>query len=337
MTALKEYERLECQALWRAAQNAQRREVLVTFGDASLMIADQNEVALAHWSLPAIRRLNAGASPALYSPSAEAGETLEIVDEAMIAAIEKVRGAIARTRPQPGRLRMVLLALVVAAIAALAVFWLPGALVRHTVGVVPAAKRAEIGQQLLADVTYLTGKRCHTPLGAAALTQLKARLGLTREQLLVFRDGVPGSAHLPGGFLLLDASLVEDHEGPQVVAAHIVLERLRAETTDPLARLLEHAGVLTTLRLLTTGDIAPDVLKAYAEAALTAPPDKVPEVRLLDELETAGVPSTPYAFALDATGETTFTLIEADPYRARRAPPILSDGTWVSLQGICGE
>jgi hypothetical protein len=58
---------------------------------------------------------------------------------------------------------------------------------------------------------------------------------------------------------------------------------------------------------------------------------------LLARFEAAAVRSTPYAFALDPTGETTLGLIEADPVPLAVAAPLMPDADWVSLQGICGE
>ncbi|PWE32321.1 hypothetical protein DDZ14_11385 [Maritimibacter sp. 55A14] len=335
MTALSEYDRLECQGLWRAAGGAQRREVIVAFGDASLVICDQNAVALTHWSLPAVSRLNPGTRPALYAPGPEDDETLELEDTAMIQAIERVRGAIARRRPRPGRLRLTVLGLFAAAIAALAVFWLPDALVRHTAGVVPPATRAQIGRQVLDEVTALTGKPCRTRLGLAALKRLETRLGLGGARLVVLREGVPGSAHLPGGVILLDAALVEDHEGPEVAAAHAVQEAMRYGAGDPLARLLHEAGALATLKLLTTGNLPREALAAHAGRVLTAPAKAIGTTAFLDRLAAAGVPSTPFAYALDATGETTLEMIEADPFRGKTPPRLLSDNDWIGLQGIC--
>ncbi|MGB8624390.1 MAG: hypothetical protein WCD16_16390, partial [Paracoccaceae bacterium] len=148
MTALSEFQRLECPGLWREGPEAQRRDVIVSFGDASLVISDTREQALTHWSLAAVERLNPGARPALYGPGAEDGEVLEIEDEVMIGAIAKVIGAIERARPRQGRLRAVLLGSGLALVVGAMVFWMPGALRRHTVSVVPPTLRAEIGQRL---------------------------------------------------------------------------------------------------------------------------------------------------------------------------------------------
>jgi hypothetical protein len=76
MTVLEQYKRLEATGLWREAPDAQRREVIVSLGDATLMISTFSEIALTHWSLPAVARLNPGRQPALYAPGAEAEERL---------------------------------------------------------------------------------------------------------------------------------------------------------------------------------------------------------------------------------------------------------------------
>jgi len=136
MTALKEYDKLEASGLWRESLATQRREVIVTFGDTSLMITDSNEAPLSHWSLPALNRLNPGEIPAVYSPNPESTETLELDDEVMTAAIEKVLASIRRRSPHPGRLRLAILAAFLVIVAALAVFWLPRALLGPSVSVV---------------------------------------------------------------------------------------------------------------------------------------------------------------------------------------------------------
>jgi len=338
MTALKQYEKLEAPGLWRESLATQRREVYVSFGDTSLVIRNQAEEPLAHWSLPAVQRLNPGQEPAVYSPNADANETLEIDDSTMIEAIEKVRSAIEKRRPHPGRLRLVILASIVAVIAALGVFWLPGALERHTVRVVPFETRQQIGEQVLTHITRLTGKACSNPLGDRALTSLTTRLlANPRGRVLVLADGITKSASLPGGIILLNKVLVEDHEQPEVAAGYIVLEQLRSSAVDPLSRLLKHAGGVATFRLLTTGSIDDAALRAFAQYVLTAPSEMPSDSMLLARFKSARFSSSPLAFEIDISGETTLPLIEADPFGNQSYTPLLSDANWVSLQGICGS
>ena len=88
--------------VWRQTPEAQRREVIVSFGDATLIIADGRSAhALTHWSMPALVRLNPGKRPAVYAPAEDGSEELEIEDATMIAAIEKVQAKIEARRPHP--------------------------------------------------------------------------------------------------------------------------------------------------------------------------------------------------------------------------------------------
>ena len=49
MTALKQYQRIEATGLWRPSPDVQRREVVVSIGEATLTISDFNDRALTHW------------------------------------------------------------------------------------------------------------------------------------------------------------------------------------------------------------------------------------------------------------------------------------------------
>ncbi|MCV2868268.1 hypothetical protein OEW28_06460 [Defluviimonas sp. WL0002] len=338
MTALSEYQRLESTGLWRAAPDGQRREVLVVFGDATLVISDTRTMAaLAHWSLPAVVRLNPGKRPALYAPGTDGGEELEIDDDTMIAAIGKVRRLIEARRPHPGRLRHVLLGAFVATMLALLLFWLPGALVAHTAKILPDSKREDIGSRVLADLGRLTGSPCSTPEGDAALARLAARvLTAGRGTILVLPTGLDAPRALPGGRIVLPRSFAESDAAPEVLAGHILAARLRAEQADPTRELLDWAGLGTALRLLTTGDLSDGAVHGYAETFLTEPITPVRSEDLVGAFDQARIPSTPFAYALDPSGEATLALIEADPFRSGSpAEPVLSDGDWVALQGIC--
>ncbi len=340
MTALKQYQRLECPGIWRPAPDAQRRDVILSFGEASLVISDgRSEVALSHWSLPAVDRLNPGETPALYSPGTDAAETLEIDDELMISALERVRAAINRRQRRPGRLRMAVVGGTVAVLIALGVFWLPAALTEHTADVVPLTKRVEIGRMVLADLAPFTGTPCRDPVAERAAQRLRDRLlGPQGGEILVLPRELRGTAHLPGRVVLVSRDLLVAHDRPEVLAAHILAERLRADARDPLVDVLTHAGLRATFSLLTTGNLPRDSVTGYGATLLERPPAGVPTADLLSRLASVGVPSTPYAFALDPSGESTLELIEADPFDAESAPrTVLADADWVALQGICGS
>jgi hypothetical protein len=120
-----------------------------------------------------------------------------------------------------------------------------------------------------------------------------------------------------------------------VVAGFILAETERARQTDPLIALLQHAGLAATLKLMTTGTLPRPALDGYAETLLSAEPSSVPAAALLSRFKDAGVAATPYAYAVDITGEKTLALIEAGAPEQDNAP-LLTDAEWVSLQGICG-
>ncbi len=137
---------------------------------------------------------------------------------------------------------------------------------------------------------------------------------------------------------MINRSLVEDFEEPDVVAGYIVAARLRARAHDPLGRLLDHAGLIAAFRLLTTGDPGEDALRAYAEYLLAdAPAVPLANEVLLEGFKAWSVRAAPYAYARDISGESTLALIEADPFADEVPPAILSDGDWLRLQGICGN
>ena len=341
MTALEKYQRLEASGLWRATPDAQRTEVIVSIGDATLVITDLREKPLAHWSIPAVERANPGRRPAIYHPDGDPGETLELpeTEKDVVAAIEKLRSAVDRRRPHPGRLRLIMFLASMAAVAALLLFWLPGAMRAHVVSVVPDVKRAEIGQALMQNMQRITGPACDGAGGTDALRQLAKRLPGSNGpgQLMIVRNGVNGAVHLPGGTVLLNRALVEDHEEPDVVAGYIIAERLRAEVFDPLDRLLAHGGFWSSFRLMTTGDLRPETLQSHARDLLTNPSEPIPDAVMLAGFEAWSVRSTPYAYAVDISGESTLGLIEADPFAGVATDPVLSDANWVRLQGICGS
>ncbi|MEL6167115.1 MAG: hypothetical protein AAFR35_00395 [Pseudomonadota bacterium] len=337
MTALSEYQRLEATGIWRPAAGEQRREVILSLGDATLQIFDANGTALTHWSLAAVVRLNPGEDPPRFGPEQESPEELEVEDPPMIEAIEKVRGAVSGKPARHGRLRRrVSLALVVCALLGL-VFWVPGALVSYASGIVPPAARTAIGDAVMSEVERFAGRACSEPEGVRALDALVARLDLPADtRILVLRAGVSGSAHLPGGTILLNRAVVEDHDSSQVLAAYVLAEDERRKSRDPVYRLLSSGGVRAALGLLTTGEVPASVLASHAEHLLTVPPEPLAPSQLLERINGAGVSATPYAYALDISGETTLNLIEADQVPPAAAQLPLRDAEWVAVQTICG-
>jgi len=337
MTALKEFERLESTGIWYASPDAQRRDVIVSVGDATLTISDGNETAITHWSLPAIQRVNPGKRPALFRPSEDAAETLELNDDTLVQAMAQVHSAIEKRRPHHGRLRFIIVGGLSLILLLFALIWLPGAMITYTASVVPETKRVAIGENLLTRIQRVSGRPCNDPLGRTALNMLHARLTTdARGKIVVLSGGVPTAAHLPGGIILLNRALVEDFEDPEVPAGFVLAEQLHATMEDPLLGLLRSVGLTSSFRLLTTGNLREATLDSYAENLLISHTTELPDAAILARFAEAGVRSSPYAYAIDISGETTIGLIEADPVTPEIARQVLNDSSWVSLQAICG-
>ena len=343
MTALNKYQRLECSGLWRPSPKAQRREVVVAFGDASLVLSDPGKsVPLTHWSLPAVRRRTPrGEIPAIFSPDMDEGETLELDEPEMIAALDAVEASLQSARRRPMRRYLALGAGMIALAAIALALWFPDALLRHAAQIVPPAKRAEIGQMILTDLQRAGHTVCNGAAGAQALERFAARVvpGDGAPRIVVLEgSALTGAVELPGRTVLLGQSVLTDHDAPEIPAGHILAARLAAERSDPLHAALGAAGLRATMVLLTTGDLPGVAVRGHGAARIAnAPQDPDPDA-LLERFRSAEIASTPYAYARDPSGETTLRLIEADPYRGDPAPPqLLSDGEWVALQGVCDD
>lgn len=338
MTALTEFQRLEAQGSWRETPGARLREVVVSVGDATLILSDpKSDMPLSHWSLPAVTRLNPGRMPAIYSPASdETDETVEIDDKLMIEAIERVHRAIASRRAHPGRLRGGLTVVAVIAMLAAAAVWLPDAIIRHAARIAPPAQARQIGEAMLADIERSTGAVCTRASGQAVLDWLGPRLVGGNAEIRVVPGPLNGALRLPGDLYVLGGDLLQGSPGPEAAAGHLVAARL---ATDPeIARrdALHHAGLRAVLRLMTLGTLPAAAMKGYGEELLSGPVPRPDNPALLSALKEAGFGSEPYARTLDPTGQSVMALIEGDPFRTEAAPkPLLTDEQWLALQQIC--
>ena len=250
-----------------------------------------------------MERRNPGESPAVFAPGADATEELELSDAEMIAAIERVRRAVAKARPAPGRLRTRVALAAAVLIVAGGALMIPEALIRQAARVAPPAARAEIGAQLVAHVERLAGAPCSSPAGDRALLRLETRLlGPEGGRIVVLGDGLATAAHVPGGTILLSHELLENYETPEVAAGYILNERVAAMSSDPLLRLLDWTGTGAAFSLLTSGEVPDENLQDYAEYLLASGSEAMPDAALLAAFGEARVRATPYAQAMAARG-----------------------------------
>ena len=93
MTALEKYVRLEAIGQWRETPARAPREVVVSFGDATLVLADLADRPLGHWALAGVEAIGTDGGATLYAMSRDGTETLAIRDADMIEAIAAVTRA----------------------------------------------------------------------------------------------------------------------------------------------------------------------------------------------------------------------------------------------------
>lgn len=338
MTALTQYDRIEASALWREHGADQRREVIVSLGDTSLVITDLQERPLSHWSLSAVQRVNPGQVPAVFSPDGDTDETIELdaSETAMIQAIETLCAVIDRRRPKPGRLRTVSFVGSFLVVIMGLLLWMPVAVRDYTLRVLPSVTRTEIGRQIAQQLVPYTGPECFSPLATPAVRTLQTRYLGDGAVLRIVPQGVVTVLALPGQIFLAQRGLVEDYEDPDVLAGYLLAEKTRVKDMDLMHDVLSELGLGATFQLLTTGTLDAKDLADYAQGLLSRPIGTADTERLIAAFQNNNLRMMPYALAVDITGETTFPFLEADTLRDDITRPSLGDSAWVSLQGICG-
>lgn len=337
MTALTELERLESPGAWRAGPDARLQEVVVSFGDATLILSDpKSDRPLTHWSLPAVTRLNPGEMPALYGPgSGTPDEQLEITEELMIDAIERVHRVIASRRAHPGRLRGGLTALAALAMLAALFIWLPQALIRHAARIAPPAQAAQVGRVILADMTRSTGAPCQRASGEAVLAYLAGKLLDPPARIVLLPADLGGVRRLPGNLYVAGQDMLDEETLPDLLAGHLLAASLASDQGEPLQQALDQAGLRAAVQLMTSGRMPSTALQGYGETLLTAPLDRPEDAALLAAMAEKNVSAEPYAKSLGQGGDSLRAMIAADPARDAPSAPVLTDEQWSALRLIC--
>ncbi|GIT92284.1 hypothetical protein JANAI62_27410 [Jannaschia pagri] len=327
MTAIEGIDRLETTGLWRQSADDQRQDVFVSIGEAELVVQDKTGATLSHWSLPALVRLNPGKTPARYAPAKDADEELEVEDEDMVTALDRVVKAVAKGQQKPGRLRRILTGLILGAGLGLGIMWLPGAMRDQAAHLLPLAKQQDIGRRMLTELTLLTGPPCETVTGREAMDRLQERiLPTTPARIEVLRDLPHPALALPGDLLVLSDTPLLTQDDPDVVAGHLLAAALTAKVDRPLVAFLSGLNTLDLLRLLSAGEVTDAQVTAHVEGLLLDAPPLLP----------AGELRTGFAAARLAWGE--YAAVAGLP-RGVASPsdmtPSLDDTGWQTLREMC--
>ncbi|MBE9477369.1 MAG: hypothetical protein IME92_09480 [Proteobacteria bacterium] len=330
MTALDKFERLESLGLWKETDTSQKKEVIVSFGKASLVLSDHKDTPLTHWALGAVEITAASDEKVIYTPDKKSFETLEISDPTMNRAIKKVRKLIHRPRSHRGRIRILSTVLITLCICFLAIFWLPTALADYTTNAVSDAKAREIGAKLMPHINQYAGRPCGSVASNPVIRKLENRLiGSGKNTLFIADLGARYSTHLPGGIILVNRVLVENFPNPGTLAGFILMERALQDDDPALHALFIKSGPIATLTFLITGNIDDSFLEGFAKSQMTKPLVLPDRETMLGLFKSADISAAPLAKTLNDQD-----LLAENPVTGSYAP-ILTDPEWLALQSIC--
>lgn len=372
MTALAKYELLEAPGLFFDGSSAAGREVVVKFGDASLILMSLADMPIAHWSLAGLRNLAEGEGPLTLTPDHDSDERLSLDDRDMVAAIREVCPDLGRGRPaRPGGWRKLALwgAAAVAALY-LIVFHLVPALADRMAALIPPEAEVAMGEEMVESFAGLISRGeprfCSSPKGDRALAAMTARLteGLAVHVPLdvrVLDHEMVNAFALPGGQIVLFRGLLEASEGPEMAAGVLAHEIGHVVARDPTRLALRAAGSAGLLGLVLGDFTGATVTVALSEALLRSSYQREAEAaadRFAATLLTErGLPTAPLArffeILKEKHGEGPFSgalshlathpdldgravaTRAADEIGGGAFRPVLNDQEWVALKGVC--
>lgn len=376
MTALAQYAKLEAEARYFDGLSSHPREVVISFGERSLVIIGYDDVVIGHWPLASLRALGLRGDPTVQIvPQDDSDERLVLSDAEMIRAIGMVCPDL---YVRPVNRRGVGRALVWGAGAVGAVlvmvFVLVPLLADRMAELIPPEREVALGDSVVGQLQSLlhwSGQGdagfCTGPEGQAALTRLVARLNPDTElpyplRVDVIDHSLINALAVPGGRILLFRGLLEAADTPEEVAGVLAHEIGHVVSRDPTRGVLRAAGTAGILGLFLGDVFGGTVLVAASEAMLNATNQREAET-LADEtayrlLARAKLPSRPFARFFekmhDQYGDDDKSVVRyfaSHPGllgRAERAAaadaigdgpfePSITDRDWVALRGICDE
>ncbi len=371
MTALPQYDLLEAEGRYFDGETATPREVIVKFGDASLMILDTQDLPVTHWPLATLRNV-AGAGTALsLTPDQSGLERLSLDDATMIEALRSVCPDLEAQRPVPRSRWRKIAAWGAAAVLSvyLIVFHLIPSLADQMAELIPPEAEIAMGETMSGQFARLvTGfeepRFCTEAAGGRALNRLTARLEKAAGAhvpltVRVLDHKMVNAFALPGGQIVLFRGLLAAASTPEEVAGVLAHEMAHVVHRDPTRLTLRSAGSAGILGVLLGDFTGAGATVALSEALLSTGYQRKAEAaadifatRLLAQ---QGLPTAPFAAffeKLDAMNGETHELLShlashpdlkdraakakaADTIKGQPFVPALSDQEWVALRGIC--
>ena len=375
MTALDDYAKLEAAARYFDGVSARPREVVLSFGERTLMIVGYDDLPIAHWPLASLRGVgDPGGRVTQLVPDLASDERVALDDPEMIDAINRVCPNLYHRPPSRRKLRRVAVwsAAALASVALILLILIPALADRLAVYVPPEREQA-LGDAIAAKIGDILGGDagsptlvCTAPEGTRALERMVGRLtppsGLPYPlRVSVIDNPLVNAVALPGGRVLVFRGLLEVAETPEEVAGVLAHEFGHVINRDPTRGVLRAAGTAGIIGIMLGDVFGASVIAAASDAILNAKHQREAEI-LADEaayrsLASAGLPSRSFARffeRLDAQhGAVAGPLryVASHPGAAGRAEraaaadtigdgtftPVLTDRDWIALGNICDQ
>jgi Zn-dependent protease with chaperone function len=374
MTALEDYAKLEAEARYFDGNSATPLDVILSFGERSLMIVGMDDVPVAHWPLASLKSIsNPKDGTAQLVPDLASDERVVLEDDEMIRAIGKVCPDLYHRPVNKRGLKRAAVwgAAALASVLVILLVLIPS-LADQLAEYVPPEKEVALGNAVAEQLgTVLAGSdgrapvECTAPEGLAALEQMTGRVtpraGLPYPlRVSVLDHPMINAVALPGGRILIFRGLIDAAESPEEVAGVLAHEIGHVVNRDPVRGVLRAAGTAGIIGVLLGDVFGATVIAAASDAVLNASHQRDAEQKAdeaaYDMLSEAGLPSRQFAGFFDRlrarqgdmTGPLRYLASHPDlGGRAERAAaadtigegpftPVLSDRDWIALQNICG-
>lgn len=370
MTAPIKYDLLEAPGRYFDGRTAAARDVVVKFGDSSLILMTHDDMPIAHWSLSGLRDLGAGAGALSLTPDYESDERLVLEAGDMVTAIRRVCPALGQRRPvSRSRWRRAVFWMAAALGSVyLIVFHIAPALSDRMAALIPPEAEIAMGEEMATQFATFLSKGeprfCSGGAGGRALAKLTARLEGGAGAYLpltvrVLDNPVVNAFALPGGQIVIFRGLLRDSDSPEALAGVLAHEIGHVVARDPTRLTLRSAGTAGVIGLLLGDFTGATVTVALSEALLRSGYQREAEAAAdtyaAKLLAREGLPTTPLAgFFLKLKGEKgdgapALSHLSSHPDLDGRAAamraadtigdapyePALSDQDWVALRNIC--
>lgn len=366
MTALSDYAKLEAEAIFHDAASGKVSEVVLSFGERSLIIMSLDDRPLAHWPLVTLH--GRGAEPdgtTEIAPDRTAEDYITLTDNEMIAAIRAVCPNLydePEKPPIPRRVTLRWLGAVMLVLVVAAGLAMPRAIAKITKDI-SAEQETRLGlamRPLVIDNLSARGqvRECTSPEGHAALMRLVERIATgPGARFFVLDMPIAGTLVLPGGDVLIFRGMLDRASTPEALAGVLSHQVAHVSARHALQHSVAHFGLIDLVKLWWGAEPDEEVIEtataAFLSQAYAAEAEQAADTRALAALAAAALPTRPFADNLSAwaaqdKNALSFSVRHPSSNRAEAARaadtigdaafrPALDDRSWLALANICDE